>query len=67
MNKKRLMNNTARLALAVSLVFGASLVTKAETTHADDMGCYGWFDFVYKSTGDLNFANYHFMVCRGEA
>lgn len=64
--KKRLARPT-RLVLAAALVFGGTSVVNAETTSADSMGCYGWFDYVYKSTHDVNFAYYHFLVCRGEA
>ncbi|TDG00204.1 hypothetical protein [Paenibacillus piri] len=67
MVKKLFANSAVRLTLAVSLLFGGALTVSAGTTHADSMGCYGWFDYVYKSTGDVNFAYYHFLVCRGEA
>lgn len=65
--KKRIAGKAGRIALAAGLLLGTTLVLNAKTTHAEDpMGCYGWFDYVYKVTGDLNFANYHFLVCRGE-
>ncbi|GAA3403140.1 hypothetical protein ACFFNY_06000 [Paenibacillus hodogayensis] len=63
MKRNKLAGSAIRLALAAALVIGGTLVVKAPTSHAGDMGCYGWFDYVYKSTGDLKFANWHFESC----
>lgn len=52
-----------KLVLAVTLATGISLAATPKTTHAS-MGCYGWFDFYYKVTGDLDFAYYGFEVCQ---
>lgn len=57
-----------QLMLVAALVIGSTLVPNTGVTKAsDNMGCYGWFDYVYKATGDMNFAYYHFQVCRGDA
>jgi hypothetical protein len=64
MKRNMLAKGAIRLVLAATLVTGGTLIANAETSSADSMGCYGWFDYVYKSTGDLNFANWHYEQCR---
>lgn len=52
-----------KLVLTAVLAIGTMSVPK--TTNAQSsMGCYGWFDYVYKATGDLNFAYWHFQSCQ---
>lgn len=63
MKKSLVAKGAIRLALAAALVFAGTFVTTAKPSHADEMGCYGWFDYVYKATGDSNFANWHFEQC----
>ncbi|MFD0712602.1 hypothetical protein [Paenibacillus sp. GCM10027626] len=63
MKKKSVAKAAMKLMLAVTLIAGVSLASAPEKTNAS-MGCYGWFDFYYKVTGDLDFAYYGFNVCQ---
>lgn len=63
MKRNMLAKGAIRLVLAATLVTGGAFIADTETSSADSMGCYGWFDYVYKSTGDLNFANWHYEQC----
>ncbi|RKN74888.1 hypothetical protein D7M11_26795 [Paenibacillus ginsengarvi] len=62
--KRFLTTKAMKVALAVVIVTGISVVSVPQKTHA--MDCYHWFDYYYKVTGDLDFAELGYNVCMNQ-
>ncbi|MEF3302234.1 hypothetical protein [Paenibacillus sp. GYB003] len=63
MIKSFIAKKAIKVALAAALVTGISVVSVPQKTHAMVWDCYHWFDFYYKVTNDLGFAERGYNVC----